>query len=111
MRSCPIARTVVSEAWIGAMSGKAEIRQLTSLRGVASMFVVIHHLKKEFGTTINLDGHTQIFNCGYLWVDFFFILSGFVMGLVYADFLAWPVAPQRYRQFLTKRLARIYPLH
>ncbi len=93
------------------MSDKAEIRQLTALRGVAAMFVVMYHFKKEFGTRINLDSHTQIFECGYLWVDFFFILSGFVMGLVYADFLAWPVTPQRYRQFLIKRLARIYPLH
>jgi peptidoglycan/LPS O-acetylase OafA/YrhL len=93
------------------MVDKAEIRQLTALRGVAAMLVVMYHFKKEFGTTINLDSYTQIFECGYLWVDFFFILSGFVMGLVYADFLAWPITPVRYRQFLTKRLARIYPLH
>lgn len=93
------------------MADKAEIRQLTALRGVAAILVVMYHFKKEFGTTINFDSYTQIFESGYLWVDFFFILSGFVMGLVYADVLVWPVTTERYREFLTKRLARIYPLH
>jgi hypothetical protein len=41
------------------MVDKAEIRQLTAVRGVAAMLVVMHHFKKEFGTTINLDSHTQ----------------------------------------------------
>jgi peptidoglycan/LPS O-acetylase OafA/YrhL len=31
------------------MVGKAEIRQLTALHGVAAMLVVMHHFKKEFG--------------------------------------------------------------
>jgi peptidoglycan/LPS O-acetylase OafA/YrhL len=48
---------------------------------------------------------------GYLWVDFFFILSGFVMAYVYDI-----EHPRRYSvrdtlHYLIARIARIYPLH
>lgn len=93
------------------MTNRSEIRQLTALRGVAALLVVIYHFRKEFGNSIHLDHYTQFFACGYLWVDFFFLLSGFVMGLVYSEQLLWPFSIQSYGSFLKMRLARIYPLH
>lgn len=52
---------------------------LDGLRGVAAMVVVWFHVFEAYTT-----GHTdQIINHGYLAVDFFFMLSGFVIGYAY----------------------------
>lgn len=48
----------------------------------------------------------------YLWVDFFFILSGFVLAHVYGDaFGKEAKKPVSYKSFMFARFARIYPLH
>ena len=51
---------------------------LDGLRGVAALMVVWFHIFEAFATS-HLD---QRINHGYLAVDFFFILSGFVIGIV-----------------------------
>jgi peptidoglycan/LPS O-acetylase OafA/YrhL len=48
---------------------------------------------------------------GYLAVDMFFVLSGFVISHVYKEGFARRVTGRRYRDFLKARVARIYPLH
>jgi peptidoglycan/LPS O-acetylase OafA/YrhL len=73
------------------------------MRGIAASLVVVYHLHYRAGQSWNARG--------YLWVDFFFILSGFILAYVYGGDLARGVAADRYRWFLGKRLARIYPLH
>lgn len=50
---------------------------LDGLRGVAALTVVCFHLFEAYATS-HLD---QKINHGYLAVDFFFILSGFVVGM------------------------------
>jgi peptidoglycan/LPS O-acetylase OafA/YrhL len=47
---------------------------------------------------------------GYIAVDLFFVLSGFVITLNYGAWFARP-SRQHYVKFLALRLARIYPLH
>ena len=54
---------------------------LDGLRGVAAVLVVWYHIFEAFATS-PID---QRFNHGYLAVDFFFILSGFVIGYAYDD--------------------------
>ena len=54
---------------------------LDGLRGVAALTVVCFHLFEAYATS-HLD---QKINHGYLAVDFFFILSGFVVGYAYDD--------------------------
>ena len=54
---------------------------LDGLRGVASVMVVAFHIFEAHSTS-HLD---QIINHGYLAVDFFFVLSGFVVGYAYDD--------------------------
>ena len=54
---------------------------LDGLRGVAALTVVCFHIFEAFATS-HLD---QRINHGYLAVDFFFILSGFVMGYAYDE--------------------------
>lgn len=82
---------------------------LDGLRGVAALVVIWYHIFEGFATS-PLD---QRFNHGYLAVDFFFILSGFVVGYAYDD--RWrPVTGchggMRVRDFLRRRLVRLHPM-
>ena len=75
---------------------------LDGLRGVAALTVVCFHLFEAYATS-HLD---QRINHGYLAVDFFFILSGFVVGYAYDD--RW--TKMTVREFLTRRLVRLHPM-
>ena len=86
----------------------SEIRALTGLRGIAACYVVLYHfhgMSAPDGPVGNLIRH------GYIAVDLFFVLSGFVMALTYAELFRSSTAPRAYAIFLTRRFARIYPLH
>jgi peptidoglycan/LPS O-acetylase OafA/YrhL len=81
---------------------KPHYQVLDGLRGVAALTVVAFHLFETHAT-----GHLdQIINHGYLAVDFFFLLSGFVIGYAYDD---------RWKQmsvggFFRRRLVRLQPM-
>lgn len=90
---------------------KTEILTLTSLRGFAAIMVVFYHFRNEFGNTLNIDYYTGYFYKGYMWVDFFFILSGFVISFKYYNNFYLTKCRADVATFLIKRLARIYPLH
>src|SRR4051812_1010229 len=86
-----------------------EIYSHTALRGVAALLVVLFHYRTILGPAFNMDGYTSFLAKSYLWVDFFFILSGFILCHVYGT---RPGENQRSMlEFLQARLARIYPLH
>ncbi len=84
-----------------------EIRSMTGVRGAAALFVMVYHFELD---RIPSDGAFSTFlNHGYLSVDLFFILSGFVMAHVYGpSFLSGAF---RFGDFLWHRIARIYPLY
>lgn len=83
-----------------------ELRALTSVRGIAAWLVVLYHIR---GAIAGLPtGVEALLARGYLAVDFFFLLSGFVIWLTWHDRLRAPGAPWR---FLQRRIARIWPLH
>jgi peptidoglycan/LPS O-acetylase OafA/YrhL len=48
---------------------------------------------------------------GYLWVEFFFVLSGFILTHAYGSRLETLRTPKGYGGFLRNRLIRLYPLH
>jgi peptidoglycan/LPS O-acetylase OafA/YrhL len=75
---------------------------LDGLRGVASVMVIIFHLFEAHATS-HLD---QIINHGYLAVDFFFVLSGFVVGYAYDD--RWGRMTRK--DFFRIRLIRLQPM-
>src|SRR5271170_7297473 len=75
---------------------------LDGLRGVASIMVVAFHLFEAHSTS-HLD---QIINHGYLAVDFFFLLSGFVIGYAYDD--RW--GKMSVGNFFKRRLIRLQPM-
>lgn len=86
-----------------------QLDQLTGLRGVAAWFVVLYHVRLSL-TDLLPPSVIGWLGKGYLAVDVFFILSGFVLWLNYgAAFRAggWAEAPR----FWWKRFARIWPLH
>ncbi len=83
-----------------------ELRPLTSIRGLAAWFVVLYHIRQSIAGLP--DGARAIFAKGYLAVDFFFLLSGFVIWLTWHDRLRGPGSTAA---FLRKRIARIWPLH
>lgn len=75
---------------------------LDGLRGIAALTVVCFHLFEAFATS-HLD---QKINHGYLAVDFFFILSGFVVGYAYDD--RWKT--MKTKDFLKRRIIRLQPM-
>ena len=81
---------------------KPHYHLLDGLRGVAALVVICYHIGEAFATSF-LD---QVVNHGYLAVDFFFMLSGFVIGYAYDDrrktMGIWA--------FTKRRLIRLHPM-
>jgi peptidoglycan/LPS O-acetylase OafA/YrhL len=76
---------------------------LDGLRGVASVLVIIFHVLETF---TGGNKFIQIINHGYLAVDFFFLLSGFVVAYAYDD--RWGKMTQW--DFYKRRLVRLQPM-
>ncbi|PJJ07315.1 peptidoglycan/LPS O-acetylase OafA/YrhL [Flavobacterium sp. 1] len=76
---------------------------LDGLRGVAAILVVAFHI---FETFSGGNRFKQIINHGYLAVDFFFLLSGFVVAYAYDD--RWGKMTQW--EFYKRRLIRLQPM-
>ncbi len=88
---------------------KTNFPVLTSLRGLAAWAVVFYHFRLEIGLD-HWPALQSMIGWGYLAVDLFFIMSGFVIALTAGSRLRrpqWRTAVQ----FWGFRLARIYPLH
>jgi peptidoglycan/LPS O-acetylase OafA/YrhL len=87
------------------------IRALTAIRGIAAWWVVVFHFREAL--PLGTPGFIhRLSDAGYLAVDLFFILSGYVIALNYGNWFATgPFTMRRYGQFLARRLSRIYPLH
>ena len=84
---------------------KPHYELLDGLRGVAALLVVWYHVFEGYafagGTLIESINH------GYLAVDFFFILSGFVIGYAYDD--RWGKS-LTVKNFFKRRLIRLHPM-
>ncbi len=82
---------------------KSHYEILDGLRGVAALMVVIFH---TFEAYADENRFKQIVNHGYLAVDFFFLLSGFVVAYAYDD--RWGKLTQW--NFYKRRLIRLQPM-
>jgi peptidoglycan/LPS O-acetylase OafA/YrhL len=89
-----------------------QIPSLTPLRGVAALWVVLYHYcgPAQYLPNIDITPHSYLIGKGYLAVDMFFMLSGFVMAHVYYRAFSESI-DRHYRGFLVARIARLYPLH
>ncbi len=84
---------------------------LTSLRGIAALLVVLYHIKHWLHAYPITENLGFLYNKGYLAVDFFFILSGFIIAFNYRNQFLDKFTTQKYGIFIYKRFARVYPLH
>jgi len=82
------------------------IKPLTSLRFIAAIWVLLYHFKDHLSLGL---GRIGLIADGYLGVDLFFILSGFILAHVYLDEVE--TRGFNFHGFLQNRLARIYPMH
>src|SRR5277367_3045762 len=85
------------------LESKSHYEILDGLRGVASILVVAFHV---FETYSGGNRFNQIINHGYLAVDFFFVLSGFVVAYAYDD--RW--GKMTTWDFYKRRLIRLQPM-
>ncbi len=85
------------------LSSKPRYEILDGLRGVAALLVLAFHLFETYSPGVPY----QIINHGYLAVDFFFVLSGFVIGYAYDD--RWGTK-MTLKDFFKRRIIRLHPM-
>ncbi len=85
---------------------KSKLDSLTGLRGIVALWVVLFHLVQYFPII-----DFPIIKAGWLGVDFFFVLSGFVLAYNYYHWFSDKVELKSYKKFIWLRIARIYPVH
>lgn len=96
----------------GQRSGRLELTGLTGIRALAAGWVVVEHFRLVLyglfpGSEAALGPWIR---SGFLGVEVFFVLSGFIIAYNYADRFA-AFSWSGYRAFLELRFARIYPVH
>ncbi|MDX1731763.1 MAG: acyltransferase, partial [Aurantimonas coralicida] len=91
------------EAAVQDRSQPARFEALDGWRGICALLVVLFH-----APVAGIVHETAFFRHGYLFVDFFFVLSGFVIAHAFYDRLR---GEQNFGRFFGLRLFRVYPLH
>ena len=99
-------RVYVWERLTAAAPYPQELKPLTSLRFIAAFWVLLYHFKDHLGLDL---GRFGLVAHGFLGVDLFFTLSGFILAHVYLTGLEG--GQFGYGGFLKNRIARIYPMH
>lgn len=87
----------------GAHKVRPRFLALDSLRGICACMIVLFHLHSTGSIT-----NSNLVHNSWMFVDFFFVLSGFVISCGYLDRLrtGYPIG-----KFMLLRLGRVYPLH
>jgi exopolysaccharide production protein ExoZ len=89
---------------VTAYSAKPKLGTLEVGRGLAALAVVAHHASVA-SDAFTSSNHASMFGFGLYGVDFFFVLSGFIIYHIHQN------DPREYgaaRSFLSKRIRRIY---
>ena len=99
-----------STSWKGFADTKPHYELLDGLRGVAALLVIVYHICEGFALSRTMNnagsGLIEPFNHGHLAVDFFFMLSGFVISYAYDD--RW--GSLSVAEFFKRRLIRLQPM-
>ena len=87
-----------------------EIRALSGARAIPPLLIVLFHFSEghHYSGVRWID---LLAARGYLWVEYFFALSGFILTHVYGPRLKLLFSKKGYGGFLRARLTRLYPLH
>jgi peptidoglycan/LPS O-acetylase OafA/YrhL len=86
------------------------LSNLTPLRGIAALWVVVFHFSEIVVKFVSTD-RSLLLTKGYLMVDLFFIMSGFIIYHVYQQSFLSGISGTSFRPFIVARFARVYPLH
>ena len=86
---------------------RSKIESIQVFRGLAALAVIFYHVQLIGRQRLGVSFGGQWFYEGRAGVDFFFVLSGFIMTYVDTDDVGHP---GRVRDYATKRFIRIYPL-
>jgi peptidoglycan/LPS O-acetylase OafA/YrhL len=94
----------------GSTNTSGKIAALAGARAFPPLMIVMFHFSEghHYSHIRPLD---LLFTRGYLWVEFFFVLSGFILTYVYWPRVKELFRPAGYGAFLRARLIRLYPLH
>jgi peptidoglycan/LPS O-acetylase OafA/YrhL len=96
---------LAEQTFMSSGSDRPRLEGLTSLRFLAALQVILFHLKVERIVSGGPWWYQNFAGIGYIGVNFFFVLSGFILVYIYA---AKDVYPGR---FWKARFARIYPAY
>lgn len=89
------------------MQPKPAITSLTGIRALAAFLVLLLHADQNIPIGITYIG---VVSRGYLGVDLFFLLSGFILTYVYFDSMGLPTG-RTFAIFMWHRFIRLYPVH
>jgi peptidoglycan/LPS O-acetylase OafA/YrhL len=98
-------RTLAERTLSNARLGRPRLEGLTTLRFLGALHVILFHLKVEGILTGGPWWYQNFAGIGYIGVNFFFVLSGFILVYTYA---ASDLDPGR---FWRARFARVYPAY
>ncbi|SFQ09656.1 acyltransferase family protein [Tranquillimonas alkanivorans] len=106
----PFASAASGPLKVANRASAERLDALQAARAVAAILVVFYHAN-DFVLPLRLyDGEIawKGFGWGYAGVEFFFVLSGFIIAYVHREDLG---RPARVARFLRKRVIRIYPIY
>jgi peptidoglycan/LPS O-acetylase OafA/YrhL len=87
-----------------------EIQALSGIRALPPLILVLYHYCEGHGYR-GVAWFDLPVGKGYLWVEFFFALSGFILTHVYGQRTGMFRTATGYWTFLKSRLSRLYPVH
>jgi len=91
---------------------RTAIDSLTSIRGLAALWVVLYHFQSDIVTLLPFAKSLLPFlGQGHFAVPIFFVLSGYVLTYNYLESIGVRTSLSEVLQFWGRRLQRIYPLH
>ena len=95
---------------VGGVGGQASLRALQIGRGLAALLVVLFHLNNSVWGTVKYFPHafSETLSFGNSGVQFFFVLSGFIIYLVHDRDVG---LPDRLQRFAWRRFIRVYPVY
>lgn len=90
---------------------RREVNAITGVRGIAALAIMLFHMSYSFKRAPALEAIVPSLEHYYVFLDLFFIMSGFAVASGYARIFMERVDGTRVREFCIGRLIRIYPLH
>lgn len=94
---------------VSASTAKHKLQGIEAARGIAAAMVVVYHAARHLDANgLGLPWAAGLEKFGHAGVDFFFVLSGFIILFAHWDDVGEPAALPRYAE---RRCTRIFPLY